>query len=101
MNQLTNTEIQFILNFSMMKYIKSFSQGQITIPKDFRDELGLGTEFWLKLELMNQKIIIEPVEKKVGKKNYADTLLEVDGSWFDMDDYKKMRKDLRKRKYDW
>ncbi|MEA3355153.1 MAG: AbrB/MazE/SpoVT family DNA-binding domain-containing protein [Patescibacteria group bacterium] len=87
----------------MMKYIKSFSQGQITIPKDFRDELGLGTEFWMKLKLINQKIVIEPVEKKTSKKDYADLLLEVDGSWFDMDDYKKMRREMRKRKniYDW
>jgi len=84
-----------------MKYIKSFSQGQITIPKSFRDELGLGTEFWMKLKLMNQQIVLEPVEKKGDKKDYADVLLEVDGSWFDMDDYKKMRKEMRKRKYEW
>ena len=98
---MTNTEIQRILNFSMMKYIKSFSQGQITIPKEFRDKLNLGTDFWLKLKLVNQKIVAEPMEKKVNKKDYAETLLEVDGSWFDIDDYKKMRKEIRKRKYDW
>lgn len=98
---MTNTGIQCRLNSSMMKYIKSFSQGQITIPKSFRDELGLGTEFWMKLKLMNQQIVLEPVEKKGDKKDYADVLLEVDGSWFDMDDYKKMRKEMRKRKYEW
>lgn len=82
----------------MIKYIKSFSQGQITIPKEVRDEFGLGLEFWLRLRLMNKQIILEPVEKKVSRKDYAQTLLEIDGSWFDMKDYKKMRQEIRDRK---
>jgi len=89
----------------MIKYIKSFSQGQITIPKEFREELGLENEFWLKLQLVNQVIVAEPMEdeKKINQKEYAESLLEVDGSWFDREDYKKMRKETRKRKkqYDW
>jgi len=89
----------------MIKYIKSFSQGQITIPKEFREELGLENEFWLKLQLVNQVIVAEPMEdeKKINQKEYAESLLEVDGSWFDVEDYKKMRKETRKRKkqYDW
>jgi len=89
----------------MIKYIKSFSQGQITIPKEFREELGLENEFWLKLQLVNQVIVAEPMEdeKKINQKEYAESLLEVDGSWFDREDYKKRRKETRKRKkqYDW
>jgi len=89
----------------MIKYIKSFSQGQITIPKEFREELGLENEFWLKLQLVNQVIVAKPMEneKKINQKEYAESLLEVDGSWFDVEDYKKMRKETRKRKkqYDW
>ncbi len=87
----------------MVKYIKSFSQGQITIPKAFRDELGLGTEFWMKLRLINQKIVVEPVEKKISKEEYLKKLLTIKGDWFDMEDYKKMRKQTRERskRYDW
>lgn len=87
----------------MIKYIKSFSQGQITIPKEFREELGLENEFWLKLQLVNQVIVAEPIEKKISKKDYAASLLKIDGSWFDIKDYKKMRAQMRKRKkmYDW
>jgi bifunctional DNA-binding transcriptional regulator/antitoxin component of YhaV-PrlF toxin-antitoxin module len=89
----------------MIKYIKSFSQGQITIPKEFREELGLENEFWLKLQLVNQVIVAKPMEneKNINSEEYAESLLEVDGSWFDMEDYKKMRKETRKRKkqYDW
>ena len=84
----------------MIKYIKSFSQGQITIPKEFREELGLENEFWLKLQLVNQVIVAEPIERKITAKNYADSLLEIKGDWFDMADYKKMRQDLAKRKYE-
>lgn len=84
----------------MIKYIKSFSQGQITIPKEFREQLGLENEFWLKLQLINQVIVAKPIERKITAKNYADSLLEIKGDWFDMTDYQKMRQDLAKRKYD-
>ena len=84
----------------MIKYIKSFSQGQITIPKEFRDELGLAPEFWLKLQLVNQTIVAKPIEKTISKKEYLDRLLKIKGDWFDLADYQKMRRDLRKRKYE-
>lgn len=85
----------------MIKYIKSFSQGQITIPKEFREELGLENEFWLKLELINQVIVAKPIERKISRKEYLKKLLTIKGDWFDMVDYQKMRADLRKRKYEW
>lgn len=87
----------------MMKYIKSFSQGQITIPKDFRDELNLGVEFWMKMKLINQQIVLEPVERKTSKQGYLNKLLTVKGGWFNVEDYKQMRKQIRERgkRYDW
>jgi len=85
----------------MIKYIKSFSQGQITIPKEFREELGLENEFWLKLQLVNQVIVAKPIEKTFNKKEWLKKLLKIKGDWFDLADYQKMRQDLRKRKYDW
>ncbi|MBU1071113.1 AbrB/MazE/SpoVT family DNA-binding domain-containing protein [Patescibacteria group bacterium] len=87
----------------MMKYIKSFSQGQITIPKSFRDELNLGTEFWLKLKLINQSIVMEPMEEKGDREKYLNKLLKIKGDWFDMRDYKRMRRETKKREeaYDW
>jgi len=84
----------------MIKYIKSFSQGQITIPKEFREELGLENEFWLKLQLVNQVIVAKPIERKITTKSYIDTLLKIKGDWFDPEDYQKMRRDLRKRIYE-
>lgn len=94
------TEIQCILNFSMEpQYIKSFSQGQITIPKAFRDNLGIGNDFWLKLYLVEGKIIAEPVgEERVSRDGYLSELMTIKGEWFDVDEWKKMKKEISKRK---
>lgn len=59
-----------------VKYIKSFSKGQITIPKDLRKALGMVDEFWLKLYLQDGKIIAEPMEDN-NKENYKKTLLSI------------------------
>ncbi|EKD95529.1 MAG: hypothetical protein ACD_24C00459G0009 [uncultured bacterium] len=80
----------------LQKYIKSFSKGQITVPKEFREVLGLSDEFWLKLYIKDEKIIAEPVERNSGKQtSYLDTLKEVDTSWFDEKTEKEL-KDSRK-----
>lgn len=63
-----------------VKYIKSFSKGQITIPKDFRDFLGMDHEFWLKLYIDHGRIIAEPMQSKVDKKSketYRKTLRSI------------------------
>ncbi len=60
-----------------VRYIKSFSKGQITIPKDLREALGIVDEFWLKLYLEDGKIIAEPIEKKGNKEKYRKSLLNI------------------------
>jgi bifunctional DNA-binding transcriptional regulator/antitoxin component of YhaV-PrlF toxin-antitoxin module len=79
------------------KYIKSFSKGQITIPKEFRVSLGLGDDFWLKISTQNGKIIAEPVDQYHPPKDYADVLMDVDGSWVDSKENTQIRKDIDKR----
>lgn len=59
-----------------VRFIKSFSKGQITIPKEFREFFGIGDEFWLKLHIADGKLIAEPVEQKY-KANYKKTLLGI------------------------
>ena len=85
------------MDYTKQKYIKSFSKGQITIPKEMRDGLGLGDVFWLKLYVENEKIVAEPVEKGSNSAEYQKKLLNIDGSWFDLEDYKKMRGDIERR----
>lgn len=82
----------------LQSYVKSFSHGHITIPKKIRDELGIGKDFWLKLFVDDQKrIIAEPVEKVLDKSKYLKTLLTMKTDWFDIKDYKKMRKEVDDR----
>ncbi len=63
-----------------VRYIKSFSKGQVTIPKDIRDALGIGEDFWLKVLVSDGKIIAEPVEQKDDEKKreeYRKKLLSI------------------------
>lgn len=59
------------------KYIKSFSNGQVTIPKDIRDVLGMGDNFWLKVSVAEGRIIAEPLENNQDKKSYKQSLLGI------------------------
>src|SRR5437016_2771568 len=97
-NALTITDIQSILTFSMqqIKYIKSFSKGQVTIPKEVRDTLGIGENFWLKVSINDGKIIAEPVDEKKDKEDYRKELLSITDV-FDLEpDIKQNREQLEK-----
>jgi len=80
-----------------VKYVKSFSHGQITIPKEFRDLFGIQDEFWLKLTVDNNKIIAEPVESKVDKKSYQKKLLSIKGDWINPEELKRNREQMEKQ----
>jgi bifunctional DNA-binding transcriptional regulator/antitoxin component of YhaV-PrlF toxin-antitoxin module len=79
------------------RFIKSFSKGQITIPKEFRDLFGIGDEFWLKLSIQDGKLIAEPVANEGTKKDYARQLLQIKGEWFSENEYLSMREAVKKR----
>ena len=64
-----------------VRFVKSFSKGQITIPKEFRDMFGISDNFWLKLYINDGKIIAEPVEKKNNKEVYRQKLLNIKEVW--------------------
>lgn len=80
-----------------IRFVKSFSKGQITIPKDLRDALGIVNEFWLKLSIQNGKIIAEPVEKEKDKSDYAKRLLSIKGDWLNSNEIKKNRVHIEKQ----
>ncbi|KKQ73750.1 MAG: hypothetical protein US96_C0054G0012 [Candidatus Woesebacteria bacterium GW2011_GWB1_38_5b] len=87
-----------------LRYIKSFSKGQITIPKEIRDELGLGDSFWLKIFPKNGKIIAKPInksnKKKISVDEWREKLLTMDTSWFtekDVEQIRKNREQIEKR----
>lgn len=78
----------------MIRFIKSFNKGQVTIPKEIRDSLGILNEFWLKVYVDGGRIIAEPVEQEKDKASYAKKLLGIKGDWFNANDIKKNRKQL-------
>ena len=79
------------------RYIKSFSKGQITIPKEFREFFGIGEEFWLKLSIHNGKIVAEPMEKETNKKNYKVKLLGIKGVWINPSEIIRNRTQIEKQ----
>lgn len=80
----------------MVKFVKSFSKGQITIPKEFREKLGLSDDFWLKISEEGSKLVIEPVPNESDTANYAQKLLDLSGDWFDIKEYKATRTQVEK-----
>lgn len=57
----------------MKKLVKQLRHGQITIPKDMREALGLEAEDLLSIELSSGKLEIEPV--KVTRKGVGSPWL--------------------------
>jgi len=80
----------------MTKFVKSFSKGQITVPKEIREALGLGDDFWLKLSIEGGKLVAEPAETKpkLSPREYAKKLKTIKGDWFAVEDYEKMREEF-------
>lgn len=77
-----------------VRFIKSFSKGQITIPKDVRTAIGLGEDFWLRVSVYQGKIIAEPVEGEQINKNYPQNLLSIKGNWFSRDEWRSTRSEV-------
>lgn len=83
-----------------IQFIKSFSRGQITIPKAMRKALGLNGNFWLKVYLEKGKIIAEPVETEEtmpSQEEYLQKLMKIKGDWFDEKEFQETRKEMDKR----
>ncbi len=83
-------------NQPQTRYIKSFSKGQITIPKEIRESLGVGDEFWMKLSVDHDEIRLKPVneEKKMSKEEWRKWLLTFKGTWDLSDEVKEARQEL-------
>lgn len=87
---------EFIMNTGV-RFVKSFSKGQITIPKEIRDMFGIGDEFWLKLSVDAGKIIAEPVKKGFNKKEWIKKLLKMPPLDIDIEELAENRKQIEKK----
>lgn len=82
---------------TLTHYLKSFSHGQITIPKEFREKLNLPQPFWLKVTLKGQKLVALPLKHDATPKDYAKRLLTIKADWFNPSDWKKLRSEINRR----
>lgn len=90
------------------KFIKPFSRGQITLPKNYREYLGIDENSWLRITLREDEILIKPVEKegqrrtikpKISLKKYLKILPQIQGAFGDelVGENKQIRKEVEKR----
>lgn len=99
---LTTTEFHSILKSSMQTmYIKTFSKGQMTLPKTIRQQWGVGDEFWLKLTLgKNDTLTLEPmgqprdVEATLQR---LQALPKPNPDWFDLTEQSTIRQETEKK----
>ena len=63
----------------MQKLVKQLRNGQITIPKQFRETLGLQDDDLLSVSIVGDKIEIEPVRvaARAGRPDWARELYEL------------------------
>jgi len=109
---LTNLGFYGILNFKMMngnlqpKFIQPFSKGQITLPKDYREYLGINENSWLKISVLDEQILIQPVKgmeesrvikPKINREAYLKKLLKIKGTWFDEKEIDEVRAEIEER----
>jgi AbrB family looped-hinge helix DNA binding protein len=84
-------------NMEQIKYIKSFSRGQITIPKEIREILGVPEEFWMKIFIDDGKVILEPERTIKSRDDYLKSLVSMKTDWFsdeDQSDYGRIRDEM-------
>lgn len=79
------------------RYIKSFSKGQITIPKEVRDLLGIQDEFWLKVWTEEGRIIAEPIEETTNKTTWRKKLLQMPELFVNQDEIQRNRLQLERQ----
>ena len=63
----------------MQKLVKQLRNGQITIPKQFRQKLGLQDDDLLSVSIVGDKIEIQPVRvaTRAGRPEWANELYEL------------------------
>lgn len=66
-------------NKDMNKIIKPLRGGQITIPADFRERLGIDANTLLEITLMGRELVIKPVKtvKTVGGSSWTKELYDI------------------------
>lgn len=73
---------QVLTNEVPQEYLRILGKGMVTIPKEWRDELGLEEGKIVKAEKVGNKVIIEVSEEKAPYRTFSDTEIE---QWLEAD----------------
>lgn len=67
---------QVLPNKSQEEYLRILGKGMVTIPKEWRDELGLEEGGIVKAEKVGNKLIIKASEENVPYRTFSDVEIE-------------------------
>lgn len=93
---------QILPNKSQEEYLRILGKGMVTIPKEWRDELGLEEGGLVKAQKVGSKMIIEAQSKSVPYRIFSKEEIE---TWLEEDQLpaslaKKIDKKLKSQKSD-
>lgn len=79
-------------------FVKTFSKGQMTIPKVIRQKWGVGDDFWMKVRFDESgALILMPIEHSPDSGGILDRLSALpkpQKSWFSQKENEKMRNEV-------
>lgn len=75
-------------------YVKTFSKGQLTIPKKVRSHLNMPDESWVRISVQNNGLLIEPVNSVFNREEYLKRITTMKGGWYSWEEHEKFRKNL-------
>jgi len=94
--------------------VTPMERGQITLPKEYRDKLGITPKTHINVTLEEDKIVLTPLNRvidnlssyvikpKVSRKEYVKILKKIKGVyWTKSDDLALKRMRAKEKKWDW
>lgn len=64
--------IQAVVNNNQEEWLKILGKGMVTLPKKWRDEMGISSGDIVKAKKEGNRVVIEPQKRKVPYRVYND-----------------------------
>lgn len=67
---------QTIVSNSQQEWLKILGKGMVTLPKKWRDELGISSGDIVRAKKEGNRVVIEPQKRKVPYRVYSDSEID-------------------------
>lgn len=67
---------QVSINNSQQEWLKVLGKGMVTLPKKWRDEMGISSGDIVKAKKVGDKVVIEPQKMKAPYRVYSDSEID-------------------------